>query len=49
MLYFYIASEFELRWFSPKCEVPLCGHGTLATAYVIFYILGVQIIFKTTF
>ncbi len=25
---------FELRWFTPKIEVDLCGHATLATAYV---------------
>ncbi len=25
-----------LRWFSPRVEVPLCGHATLATAYVLF-------------
>lgn len=27
---------FELRWFTPKLEVDLCGHATLATAHVIF-------------
>lgn len=27
---------FELRWFTPKVEVDLCGHATLATAHVIF-------------
>lgn len=27
---------FELRWFTPQVEVDLCGHATLATAYVIF-------------
>lgn len=26
---------FELRWFTPGGEVDLCGHATLATAYVI--------------
>ena len=26
----------ELRWFTPACEVDLCGHATLATAHVIF-------------
>ena len=30
--------EFELRWFTPKAEVDLCGHATLATSYVIFEI-----------
>jgi PhzF family phenazine biosynthesis protein len=24
-----------LRWFTPRAEVPLCGHATLASAYVI--------------
>jgi PhzF family phenazine biosynthesis protein len=28
-----------LRWFSPKSEVQLCGHATLATAFVIFNFL----------
>lgn len=28
--------NFSLRWFTPKVEVPLCGHATLATAAVLF-------------
>lgn len=28
--------EYELRWFTPENEVDLCGHATLATAYMIF-------------
>jgi len=28
--------DYELRWFTPEVEVDLCGHATLATAYVIF-------------
>lgn len=28
--------DFELRWFTPEVEVDLCGHATLASAYVIF-------------
>ena len=28
--------EFELRWFTPTVEVGLCGHATLASAFVIF-------------
>jgi PhzF family phenazine biosynthesis protein len=32
--------EFELRWFAPKTEVDLCGHATLASAFVIFNFLG---------
>jgi PhzF family phenazine biosynthesis protein len=27
---------FEIRWFTPKVEVNLCGHATLATAHVLF-------------
>jgi PhzF family phenazine biosynthesis protein len=27
---------FDLRWFTPVMEVPLCGHATLASAWVIF-------------
>ncbi len=27
---------FEIRWFTPTIEVDLCGHATLASAYVIF-------------
>lgn len=26
---------FGLRWFTPACEVDLCGHATLASAFVI--------------
>ncbi|WP_457571981.1 PhzF family phenazine biosynthesis protein [Desulfovulcanus sp.] len=27
---------YEIRWFSPSVEVDLCGHATLASAFVIF-------------
>jgi PhzF family phenazine biosynthesis protein len=27
---------FELRWFTPTVEVPLCGHATLAAAHAIW-------------
>jgi PhzF family phenazine biosynthesis protein len=27
---------YELRWFTPEFEIDLCGHATLAAAYVIF-------------
>ena len=30
---------YHLRWFTPDVEVPLCGHATLASAYVIFRFL----------
>jgi len=28
--------HYELRWFTPKVEVDLCGHGTLASAFAVF-------------
>jgi len=31
---------YDLRWFSPESEVELCGHATLASAWVIFNRLG---------
>ena len=33
---------FGLRWFTPKVEVNLCGHATLASSSVLFYELGVK-------
>ena len=27
---------YEIRWFTPRIEVALCGHATLATAHVLF-------------
>ncbi|EDL64505.1 PhzF family phenazine biosynthesis protein [Bacillus sp. SG-1] len=29
-------NDYELRWFTPKEEIDLCGHATLASAFVIF-------------
>lgn len=34
---FKSGTRFNLRWFTPTCEVPLCGHATLATAAVLFF------------
>jgi PhzF family phenazine biosynthesis protein len=31
--------DFEIRWFTPTTEVDLCGHATLAAAFVLFDIL----------
>ncbi len=28
--------HYDLRWFTPKIEVDLCGHGTLASAFAVF-------------
>lgn len=29
-------ADREIRWFTPKQEIDLCGHATLASAYVLF-------------
>ena len=29
-------NHYHLRWFTPTAEIGLCGHATLATAFVIF-------------
>lgn len=29
-------AHYRLRWFTPKVEVDLCGHGTLAAAHVLW-------------
>ena len=28
--------EYELRWFTPAVEIDLCGHATLASAFILF-------------
>jgi len=35
-------ADFHIRWFTPTVEVPLCGHATLASAFVIFNRLGFE-------
>ncbi|MET0461792.1 MAG: PhzF family phenazine biosynthesis protein [Chitinophagaceae bacterium] len=32
--------DFEIRWFTPEKEINLCGHATLASAFVLFTQLG---------
>lgn len=42
--------RYQIRWFTPNKEVELCGHATLASAFVIFEILQYkenQIIFDS--
>ena len=29
-------ADFNLRWFTPRKEVNLCGHATMASAAVLF-------------
>lgn len=41
---------YDLRWFTPGGEISLCGHATLATAWVLFHFYepdARQIVFKT--
>ena len=50
---FYVkkGNAFEIRWFTPTTEVDLCGHATLASAYVLFFIENYKedtIFFKAT-
>jgi PhzF family phenazine biosynthesis protein len=33
-------NDFDIRWFTPEVEINLCGHATLASAYVLYNILG---------
>ena len=35
---FYVKQDgqYQIRWFTPTVEVDLCGHATLATAFVLF-------------
>jgi PhzF family phenazine biosynthesis protein len=34
------AADFDIRWFTPEVEINLCGHATLASAYVLFNLLN---------
>lgn len=34
---------YELRWFTPKAEIDLCGHATLAAAYVISNFIDINV------
>ncbi len=35
-------NDFHIRWFTPSIEVALCGHATLAAAFVFYTQLGYQ-------
>ncbi len=39
---FYVKQEdlYQIRWFTPAVEVDLCGHATLATAFVLYQYEG---------
>jgi len=34
--------KFHIRWFTPTSEVDMCGHATLASAFVLFEILNYE-------
>ena len=36
------SGEWGLRWFTPRVEVDLCGHATLASAHVLWHEIGVE-------
>lgn len=42
---FFVKEEdhYHIRWFTPSVEVPLCGHATLASSFVIFNFLDKDI------
>ena len=35
--------HYELRWFTPGGEIDLCGHATLATAFILFQFIEVDV------
>ena len=51
---FFVAGNggYELRWFTPVCEIRLCGHATLAAGFVILNMLDPdanEVQFRTRF
>ncbi len=32
--------QYHIRWFTPTVEIELCGHATIAAAYVLWHFLG---------
>jgi len=41
---FFVSKDdkYDLRWFTPKTEIELCGHATLATAHVLWSEMNCQ-------
>ena len=39
---FSVNSNYQIRWFTPKIEVDLCGHATLAAGHVLFNHLDIS-------
>ncbi len=42
------ADKYTIRYFSPKKEIPLCGHATLAAAKVLFQTNSAELLHFTT-
>lgn len=41
-------ADWELRWFTPACEIRLCGHATLASGHVLLGLDGgARVTFRT--
>lgn len=43
-------NSWQLRWFTPTCEIKLCGHATLASAHVLvteLFLADQELIFST--
>ncbi|MEP6616456.1 MAG: PhzF family phenazine biosynthesis protein [Ginsengibacter sp.] len=32
--------DYEIKWFTPLVEIDLCGHATLASAFVLYEVMG---------
>jgi PhzF family phenazine biosynthesis protein len=43
-LYRKSAGHYDLKWFTPKAEINLCGHATLGTAFVVKNFLDPEIV-----
>src|SRR5215469_14572602 len=37
------AGKYGLRWFTPEGEVDLCGHATLASAWLLFALIDPEL------
>jgi PhzF family phenazine biosynthesis protein len=35
-------ADFDIRWFTPEIEINLCGHATLASAWILFSMLAFE-------
>jgi len=35
-------ADYDIRWFTPAIEINLCGHATLASAFLVFDVLQVK-------